>query len=274
VRPAGGLARAKDASVFPLVSVEVLMITQTRIARIALIAALFAAHEGLLTAQPPAAGPKAAGARVTSVDGRAELTDPAGDVKPIIYRQSVGSGPEKEMKYPGFDVVKLVVSSDGKEITFAATLTTPPANAAHEVIEFYIDADNNPKTGVTHPDSHLLTGVEFYGTLDACLESASFGTMCATTEELPAGHTAVVTLEKYGRDWPSKDKLIDLPAAGKVKEPRKTPIKGPVVQASVDYASMGLKSGQTIRLIAREHSAGTIENKGQGYLPEILMTLK
>jgi hypothetical protein len=242
------------------------MITQTRVA---LIAVLLAAHEGLLTAQPPAGG-----ARVTSVDGRAELTDPTGDVKPIIYRESVGSGPEKEVKYPGFDVVKLVVSSDGKAITFAATLTAPPANAAHEVIEFHIDADNNPKTGVTHPDSRLLTGVEFHGALEACLDSISFGTSCATTDASPSGRTAVVTLEKYGRDWMFKDAVIDLPAVGKVKEPQKTPIKGPVVQATVDYASMGLKSGQTIRLIAREHSAGTVDNMGQGYLPEILVTLK
>jgi len=249
------------------------MITQTGVA-LTLIAVLVAADEGLLTAQKPAAGPAAAGARVTSVDGRAELTDPAGDVQPIVYRKSVGSGPETEVKYPGFDVVKLVVSSDGKAITFAATLTAPPANAAHEVIEFHIDADNNPKTGVTHPDSRLLTGVEFYGALEACIESASFGTMCAATAEHPAGHTAVVTLEKYGRDWPFKDTLIDLPAAGTVKEPRKTPITGAVVQATVDYAPMGLKSGQTIRLIAREHSAGLVDNKGQGYLPEIVMTLK
>lgn len=247
------------------------MITQTSVA---LIAVLLVTHEGLLTAQAPPAGTKAAGARVTSVDGRAELTDPAGDVKPIIYRVSVGAGPEKEVKYPGFDIVKLVVSSDGKAITFAATLTAPPANAAHEVIEFYIDADNNPKTGVTHPDSGLLAGVEFYGTLEACLESESFGTSCAGTNEHPAGFTGVVTLEKFGRDWPFKDALIDLPAAGKVKEPQKTPIKGAVVQATVDYASMGLKSGQTIRLVAREHSAGTVNNMGQGYLPEILVTLK
>jgi hypothetical protein len=247
------------------------MTTQTRVA---LIAVFLAVHAGLVTAQKPAAGPAAAGARVTSVDGRAELTDPAGDVQPIVYRVSVGSGPEKEVKYPGFDVVKLAVSSDGKAITFAATLTAPPANAAHEVIEFHIDADNNPKTGVTHPDSRLLTGVEFYGTLDACLESVTFGTSCAGTDERPTGHTGIVTLEKYGRDWPFKDALIDLPAAGKVKEPQKTPIKGAVVQATVDYASMGLKSGQTIRLVAREHSAGTVNNMGQGYLPEILVTLK
>jgi hypothetical protein len=251
------------------------MITQTRVAPIALLLTVcFGAHEGLVTAQKPAAGPAAAGARVTSVDGRAELTDPSGDVKPIIYRVSVGSGPEKEVKYPGFDVVKLMVSSDGKAITFAATLTAPPANAAHEVIEFYIDTDNNPKTGVTHPDSRLLTGVEFYGQLEACIEHPTFGLSCATTEERPAAFTGVVTLAKFGKDWMFKDALFDVPAAGNVKEPRKTPIKGPVVQATVDYASMGLTSGQTLRLIAREYSAGTVENVGQGYLPEILLTLK
>jgi hypothetical protein len=246
----------------------------SRLTPIALIAVLLVAHEGLPTAQKPGAGPAPGGARVTSVDGRAELTDPAGDVKPIVYRQSVGSGPEKEVKYPGLDVVKLAVSSDGKTITFAATLTAPPANAASEVIEFHIDADNNPKTGVTHPDSRLLTGVEFYGALEACLEHNTFGTSCATTDPHPAGLTAVVTLAKYGGDWMFKDTLIDLPAAGTVKEPRKTPIKGPVVQATVDYASMGLKSGQTIRLVAREFSAGPVNNVGQGYLPEILLTLK
>jgi hypothetical protein len=239
---------------------------------VALIAVCLVAHGPALTAQAPPAA--AAGARIVSANGRAELTDPAGDVKPIVYRQSVGTGPEKEVKFPGFDIVKLAVSSDGKAITFAATLSAPPANAAAEVIEFYADTDNNPKTGVTHPDSRLLTGVEFYGTLEACLESLSFGTTCTGTDAQPAGHTGVVMLEKFGRDWMFKDALIDLPAVGKVKEPQKQPIKGPVVQGTLDYASMGLKPGQTIRLVAREFSAGLVNNVGQGYLPEILLTLK
>ncbi len=238
------------------------MPTLTR-TRLALAAGLIAASWYALSAQ-----------RITSSDGRAEVTDPAKDVQPIVYRVSVGSGPEKEEKYPGFDIVKLAVSSDGKAITFAATLTAAPANAAHEVVEFHIDADNNPKTGITHPDSRLLTGMEFYGTLDACLEHPSFGTTCAGTDPQPIGHTAIVTLEKYGRDWMFKDTLLDIPAAGKVKEPRKSPIKGPVVEATVDYASLGVKPGQTIRLVTREHSAGTVNNVGQGYFPEIILTLK
>jgi hypothetical protein len=238
-----------------------------------LLAVCLVAHGVALNAQTPPP-PGAAAARVTSTAGRAELTDPAGDVKPIIYRQSTGSGPEKEVSYPGLDLVKLVVSSDGRAITFAATLAVAAGRAAADVIEFHVDADNNPKTGVTHPDSRLLTGVEFYGALEACLEHATFGTTCAGTDPNPAGRTAVVTLQKYGRDWMSRDALLDLPASGTVKEPRKAPIVGPVVQATVDYAAMGLKPGQTIRLIAREVSAGTVDNAGQGYLPEILLTLK
>src|SRR5262249_8516978 len=162
-------------------------------ARIAILAACLAAQGTLLTAQTPASG--AAGARVTSTDGRVELTDPSGDVQPIVYLHSVGSGPQKEVKFPGFDVVKLVVSSEGRAITSAAPLTAPPARAASEVIEFDIDADNNPKTGVTHPGSKVLAGLEYYGTLEACIEHPSFGTTCASNEEQPAKFSAVVTLE-------------------------------------------------------------------------------
>jgi hypothetical protein len=243
------------------------MMIQTRTA--ILTGLVLVAQGGILSAQTPAAG-----ARVTSTDGRVELTDPSGDVQPIVYLQSVGSGPQTEIKFPGFDVVKLVVSSDGKAITFAATLTAPPARAAHEVIEFHVDTDNNPKTGVTYPGSKPITGVEYYGTLDACIEHPSFGTTCATTADGQANFAAIVTLEKYGKEWMFKDRLFDIPAAGTVKEPRKTPVKGPVVEASVDYASMGLKSGQTIRLVAREYSAGKIKEVEQGFLPEIVLTLK
>jgi hypothetical protein len=240
---------------------------------VALALAIVAAQAAWLDARQQSPGARAT-SNVVSTNGRAEVTDPAGDVGPIIYLESVGNGPEKEVKYPGLDLVKLVISSDGKDLVFAATLSAPPANAASDVVEFHIDADNNPKTGVTHPDSRLLTGMEFYGALEACLEHTTFGTSCASADPRPSGHTAVVTLAKYGRDWMFTDALYDLPAGQTVKEPRKTPISGPIVQAAVDYSSMGLKSGQTIRLVVREVSAGKVNNVGQGYLPEILLTLR
>ena len=232
-----------------------------------IVCAMFAWAGALAAWQAPRA------ARVTAA-GTAELVDPAGDVQPIVYLEGK-AGAEQQVKYPGFDVVKLTVSSDGTRLTFAAALAAAPAQAAYEVLEFHVDTDNNPKTGITHPDApQILTGMEFYGTLEVCLERNLFGTACAGTDQKPLGRWAVVTLEQYGRDWMFKDTLISLPAAGKVKEPRKAPITGAVVQATVDYASLGIKPGQTIRLVVREYCAGKIKNVPQGYFPEILLTLK
>ena len=194
-------------------------------------------------------------------------------MQPIVYLEGK-AGAEKEVKYPGLDVVKLTISSDGKLLTFAAALTAAPAQAAYEVLEFHVDTDNNAKTGITHPDAAAITGMEFYGTLEVCLDRQTFGLACAGTDPKPLARLAVVTLEQYGRDWMFKDTLISFPAAGKVKEPTKTPIVGTVVQATVDYASMGLKPGQTIRLVVREYCAGKIKNVPQGYFPEIVLTIK
>jgi len=207
--------------------------------------------------------------------GSVELADPGGDVQPIVYLESVGSGPEIEVKYPGLDVLKLVVASDGTALSFSATLKAPPAQAANEVLEFYVDADRNPKTGVTHPDNpKQLTGVELYGTLESCLEHATFGTLCTGAESRPAGHSAVVTLEKFGAEWMYKDTLLSMPASGTVKEPKKVSISGAVVQASVPYSALGVKPGQTIRLIVRGACAGKVGGVTQGYFPEIVLTLK
>lgn len=205
--------------------------------------------------------------------GSIELTDPAGDVQPIVYLESVGAGPEKEVQYPGFDVLKLAVASDGTAVTFTATLSAPPSRASYEVLEFYVDADNNVKTGVTPPFDARLAGLEYYGTLEDCLEHPFFGTTCAGVQPQPGPHSAIVTLEKYGKEWMNKDVLLSLPASGAVKEPQKTRIAGAVVQASVPYAAMRVKPGQTIRLMVREACAGKLGGP-EGYFPDIVLTLK
>jgi hypothetical protein len=207
--------------------------------------------------------------------GSVDLTDPAGDVQPIVYLQSVGNGPTTEAKYPAFDVTKLSIASDGKTLSFAATLAAPPAQAASDVIEFYIDADNNLKTGVTIPfEPRQLSGLEFYGALKVCLERDLFGTTCTGADKQPLGHSAIATIEKYGKEWMFKDTLVGWPAAGTVKKPVVSPIKGAVIQAGADYGVLGVKSGQTIRLVVREACAGKVNNVTQGYFPEIVLTLK
>jgi hypothetical protein len=253
------------------------MAFEARVFSLLCVATLLSQPDGVFGRQSTSARPPAQ-ANVQSpmtARGSLELTDPAGDVQPIVYLESEGSGPEKEVKYPGFDVLKLVVASDGTTLNFAATLKAPPAHASYEVLEFYVDADNNSKTGVTLPDDpRRLAGVEFYGTLEDCLEHRTFGTMCAGADPQPAGHSAIVTLEKYGKEWMFKDALLSLPASGAVKEPKKVPVTGAFVQASVPYAAMGLKAGQTIRLVVREACAGKVGAVTQGFFPEIVLTLK
>ncbi len=234
-----------------------------------LSAALLLSSAGTLWAQPAGS---ARPAPITAT-GSVELTDPAGDVQPIVYLESVGDGPQKEVKFPGFDVLKLVITSDGKTLSFAATLKAPPSRAAYEVLEFWVDADNNAKTGITQPFDPRLTGLEFYGTLEDCLEHPTFGTTCAGTEAQPVAHSAVVTLEKYGKEWMNKDTLISLPAYGTIQEPKKTPVSGSLVQATVPYAALGVKSGQTLRLKIREACAGKLGGP-DGFFPDVVLKLR
>lgn len=231
-------------------------------------AALIATPGAVAAEQARRAGPPP-----MTATGSIELTDPAGDVQPIVYLESVGTGPEKEVKYPAFDVLKLAVTSDGTALTFTATLSAPPSRVSYEVLEFYVDADNKAATGVTLPFDARLAGLEYYGTLEDCLEHPFFGTTCAGSQPQPVPHSAIVTLEQYGAEWMNKDVLFSLPASGTVKEPQKTRVAGAVVQASVPYAAMKVKSGQAIRLLVREACAGKMGGP-EGFFPDIVLTLK
>ncbi len=44
-----------------------------------------------------------------------------------------------EKTFPGFDIVKLKIVSDGKQITVVTTLKSPPAEVASDVVELYFD---------------------------------------------------------------------------------------------------------------------------------------
>src|SRR5258706_8528636 len=101
-----------------------------------------------------------AGAEVRKANGGIELPDAAGDCSPIH---------SSERDYPGLDVVKLALVSDGQHLTITATLKEPPGVFASEVVNVYLDTDNNPKTGaeLTFPPS---AGWEYKAELDACAD--------------------------------------------------------------------------------------------------------
>jgi hypothetical protein len=55
------------------------------------------------------------------------------------------------------------------------------------------------------------------------------------------------------------------------KAPR-VPQSGAVVQAALDYADLGVKPGQTIRLAVKESSSDKPPDRG--FFPDILLALK
>jgi hypothetical protein len=193
-----------------------------------------------------------------------ELTDPAGDVKAI---QTSGND------YPGFDVVKVSVKSDGKQITIATTLKNPPGVFASDVLDISFDTDNNAATGAKLFSSDLA-GFEYTGQLNACVDYTNGMSACGggSKSSEPKSHWAAIDLFRFtGRSPSEKDQIVSSMGFRGQKPSATTPITSNVVQGSFDYADLKVKSGQTIRLVLRE-SGGNDE--ASGYFPEVLLKLK
>src|SRR5947208_15564908 len=100
--------------------------------------AVLAALALLCTAVSPAAAEDAP-LPVQKAAGSIELTDPVGDIEPLH------SSGDKD--YPGYDVVKLALASDGKTLAISATLHDAPGPFASDVLELFFDTDNQAGTG-------------------------------------------------------------------------------------------------------------------------------
>ncbi len=194
-----------------------------------------------------------------------ELSSPAGDVSPI---HSTGGD------YPGFDVVKLAIRSDERRITVAATLKDPPGEFASEVVRVYFDTDNNASTGAqfTFPK---IGGFEYGGELDACVSYADRSAACAGgTKSKAVDHWAAASVERYkGKGQFDTETVVDsMGFSGKKASPR-TPIKGTLVESTIDYGDLQVKPGQTIRIVAKRSHASSASPDG-GFFPDIVLTLK
>jgi len=188
-------------------------------------------------------------------------------------KKAVGSieltGPAGVVAAPGFDVTKLSIASDGKQLKIAATLKDPPGVVAGDVIELHFDTDNNPVTGVGLFRYRELTGFEYEGKLNACVELTGGTTVCAgrTTGKIKL-HFGAINLERYKGAGTSDTETV-VGTGGKASS--KLPIEASLVQATLDYADLGVKSGQTIRILVRETCA---KNDLSSFFPEIQLTLK
>jgi len=204
-----------------------------------------------------ASGQKPAGG-VQKAVGSVEWTDPAGDVNPI----NTSSGTE-----PGFDIVKLAFASDGTALKVTATLNGPPKGTfASDVVKIYIDRDNNSTTGFQTFWGHK-PGFELKGELNMCIEYDNGGSVCA------GGMTGAKVKNFYSTL--KMGKIIDTSTNTEnifppFREPKGT-VQGAVVSAAISYKDLGVKPGQTIRIVAVESDGPSDET---AEFPVVLLTLK
>lgn len=205
-----------------------------------------------------------AGAEIRKAAGSVELADAAGDATPITSTDG---------EYPGFDVVKLALTSDGKSLTIVATLKDAPGVFASSAIELFLDTDNNPQTGVDL-GSIKARGFEYTADLQACADYTDGASACTggSSGGKVKRHWAAVNLERYkGSDRYARETVVDSMGFPGSKASAQTPIAGTVVQGAFDYADLGVKPGQTLRILAKE-SCG-YRAADDGLFPELLLTL-
>lgn len=197
-------------------------------------------------------------AKVQTAMHAVEWTDPAGDVKP----HNTSSGP-----VPGLDVVKLALVSDGTKLTITAALKGPMSgDFASDVVQIYIDSDNNPKTGYETFWSKK-PGFDLLAKLSACVRYENGGSACSggLTGAKVKGYYATATLGRFKTDGVNPEKVI-----GPFEAPE-VPFQGAVLSASLSYKDLGVKPGQAIRIVARE-SDGPFDATAD--FPEVVLTLK
>lgn len=194
--------------------------------------------------------------------GAVELKDAAGDLEPI----STSSGTR-----PPVDVVLLSVKSDGTRLSIAVTTAGPDLGSyATGVVRVLFDTDNNPATGVK-PFRENSGGYEFLAELSLCINYENKMMACTGgTNSKVVDRFGAITLRRLKGDEFNGDTIVD--AMGFGKQSLRVPATGNVVECSIEYTDLGVKSGQTIGLYARE--AGGSPKTGTGAFPTVLFTLK
>lgn len=200
-------------------------------------------------------GAETAGKQAVKARHAVKLADPAGDVGLV----SLG-----DKEYPGLDVVEFALASDGAELIVTATLKNKIGKLADTAVEMSIDTDNDGKTG--GKSMFLETGgFERQVNLNACLDYADGTSACIGSFDKAVKRAyAMATVQRYtGKDSATEHQV------GSFNTPSSS--DGKVFQAKVKYADLGVKSGQTLRIVAREAGAGL--DLG-AYFPDVVLTLK
>ncbi|HEV7242799.1 MAG TPA: hypothetical protein VGQ36_26465 [Thermoanaerobaculia bacterium] len=176
--------------------------------------------------------------RITFSDPAGDITADEGDAHPI-------------------DIVNVDVSSDGEFVVVAVTLAEAPRPTSlfqALVAGVAFDVDNDRKSGGQgfggmHGD---VPGIDFESEILSSVEDGAVSTSSAAS---------VIGVDVRGNQS-NVLSSSDAPS---------TPAKGKVYTGKIAYLSLGVKSGQSIRVIARE-----LNDRGElhGMFPEASLTLK
>jgi hypothetical protein len=196
--------------------------------------------------------------------GSVELSDAPGDMGPM----SSSSGEE-----PPLDVVKLALRSDGSRLHVAATLKDPPGRFASAVVELYVDTDAKSETGA-EIDFGKQKGFEYLVRLKMCIQYEGGGKACTgAAGETPQKRWGAVEVDRYkGKEQFDREDVVESMGFSGSKVSATVPVTGQVVEASVEYADLKVKPGQTLRILARE--TGGSPTEGKGTFPWVELTLK
>ncbi|MFN7975936.1 MAG: hypothetical protein U0166_26975 [Acidobacteriota bacterium] len=185
--------------------------------------------------------------------GTLELSDKAGDVKTTGENH-------------GLDLVKLSIATDGAKIAFGATLKGSfQGYMDKDPILIYVDIDDDATTGKPAPGFGVdKMGFEYVIALSICVDYRSGYSSCgggggAAQSEVVAQY-AIASVSTMGGGGKATRRLFDAPHGT---------VEGDHIQAEITYTDLGVKAGQTVRLVVRENHA---EMDADGFLPDARLT--
>jgi hypothetical protein len=176
---------------------------------------------------------------------------------------------------PATDISSLSIKSDGTRLTLSATLSDAPGAVPSTPVTIYVDADNNSATGAkADPQKGVPAGAEFKAGLTLCIGYGDGSESCAGGSKDPTvkKRYAAVNLDRYKSGTPADEERVMSAIGFPGKSAVQSPVSGKVVEASLAYADLGVKPGQTIKLYASK-TGGTLSGHADFPVP-IVLTLK
>lgn len=194
---------------------------------------------------------------VRNVSGKIEFT--ADDLRSIKFDEFAPT------------VTTLAILSDGKQVNFKATLKEVPNSKGSNVINIYLDTDNNPATGMQMGGDEP-GGFEYRATLSTCVDYSNHATVCGNgdSDAEPVRHWAGIDLDRFEGNSEHKISIINL--FGLRAKSVQMQITGNAAQGSINYSDLKIKRGQTLRIVITTYHGW--DPKPEDFFPEIHLKLQ